>query len=61
MVQRMNASELAKDVPEAESMLQIHHERKVLKCICMWVFKMHSNRYSVNVPSQYCEIAWICN
>nr|XP_022333961.1 spectrin alpha chain, non-erythrocytic 1-like isoform X4 [Crassostrea virginica] len=28
MVQRMNASELAKDVPEAESMLQIHHERK---------------------------------
>lgn len=29
MVQRMNAAELAKDVPEAESMLQIHHERKV--------------------------------
>ncbi|XP_048733527.1 spectrin alpha chain, non-erythrocytic 1-like isoform X2 [Ostrea edulis] len=28
MVQRMNAAELAKDVPEAESMLQIHHERK---------------------------------
>lgn len=25
----MNAAELAKDVPEAESMLQIHHERKV--------------------------------
>ncbi|XP_061172689.1 spectrin beta chain, non-erythrocytic 5-like [Saccostrea echinata] len=28
MVQRMNAGELAKDVPEAESLLQIHHERK---------------------------------
>ena len=29
MVQRMNAAELAKDVPEAESLLQMHHERKV--------------------------------
>lgn len=36
MVQRMNAAELAKDVPEAESMLQIHHERKV--CILTHLF-----------------------
>ncbi|KAK3092932.1 hypothetical protein FSP39_009051 [Pinctada imbricata] len=28
MIQRMNAAELAKDVPEAESLLQMHHERK---------------------------------
>ena len=29
MINIMNSGELAKDVPEAEIMLQLHHERKV--------------------------------
>ena len=29
MIQRMNEEELAKDVTEAENLLQMHHERKV--------------------------------
>lgn len=29
MINAMNSGELAKDVPEAEIMLQLHHERKV--------------------------------
>lgn len=29
MIHRMNTGELAKDVTEAETLLQMHHERKV--------------------------------
>ena len=29
MMSRMNAEDLAKDVTEAENLLQMHHERKV--------------------------------
>ena len=30
MISTMNSGELAKDVPEAEVLLQLHHERKVI-------------------------------
>lgn len=63
MVQRMNAAELAKDVPEAESMLQIHHERKVcilthfiLKIVICSFLLLHHEGNIFNISYKQAEI-----
>jgi len=43
MINRMNSGELAKDVPEAESLLQVNNERKVrLQILLNFTLKLKS-------------------
>lgn len=41
IINKMNAQELAKDVTEAENMLQMHHERKVRVIFILCLIHLH--------------------